>query len=141
MKRTLDNTSPIVAKINVTPIIDVSLVLVIILMVTAPMLTLPAVNVQLPSAMTKGPDADAKVSITLGAHSELAINENMVNPALFVPTLQALLAKHADEDMLVIIRADETVPYASVRKILSDARAAGAARIAIATLQGEKVKL
>ncbi len=141
MKRTLDNTSPIVAKINVTPIIDVSLVLVIILMVTAPMLTLPAVNVQLPAAQTKGPDADAKVSITLGAHSELAINENMVNPALFVPTLQALLAKHANEDLLVIVRADETVPYASVRKILADARAAGASRIAIATLQGEKVKL
>jgi biopolymer transport protein ExbD len=141
MKRILDNTTQIVAKINVTPIIDVSLVLVIILLVTTPMFTLPAVNVNLPPAKTKSADAEAKVSVTLGANSELAINESIVNPALFVPALRALLAKHEGADVLVIIRADETVPYASVRKVLADAREAGAARIAIATLQGEKVKL
>ncbi len=140
MKRITDNSTQIVAKINVTPIIDVSLVLVIILLVTTPLFTLPSVNVQLPAAKTKGADANAKVSVTLGSHAELAINEDLVNPALFVPALRAQLAK-SSADVLVVVRADEGVPYSSVRKVLADVRAAGAERIAIATLQGEKVKL
>lgn len=140
MRRIVQDTLPLTARINVTPIIDVSLTLVIILLITAPMMAVPDVDITLPAALAKESSSEGRVSITVGVRGEIAINENTVRPGLFLPTLKALLAKDSNKNTLVVVRADQGVPYVEVEEILSGARAAGATRIAIATLQDDKGK-
>lgn len=140
MRRISNDSFPLTARINVTPIIDVSLTLVIILLMTAPMMAIPDVDITLPAAKAREHDSEGRVSITLGLGGEIAINENTVRPGLFLPTLRSILAKDTNKDMLVVVRADQGIPYVEVEEILSGVRAAGATRIAIATLQDDKVK-
>lgn len=124
-----------ITKINVTPIIDVALVLVIILLVTAPMMSVADLPVDLPSAHTREAEDERNLSVTLAADGALAVDEKRVTAELLGPTLAARLSEPGNENVLVIVRADTNAPFSSVRKILDDARHAGATRIAIATRQ------
>ena len=136
MKRTRsDRGMPLRAAINVTPIIDVALTLVIILLITAPMLALSDLEVELPAAVTRGTEVDVKINVTLSVTGELAVNERMVGRAAFGRTLSGLLSRPGNEDVLVVLRADAGVPYSTVRSVLGEAREAGARRMAIATRQ------
>ena len=109
-----------ITKINVTPIIDVALVLVIILLVTAPLLSVADLPVDLPQARTREAEDERNVSITA----------DQLRPAL-----QARLARSGNEGVLVVVRADSGAPYSAVHQLLEVARAAGATRLAIATRQ------
>ncbi len=137
MKQFIQHTST-VAKINVTPIIDVALVLVIILMVTAPMIAVSDVDVELPPARTRSVQSDARVTLTMGLHGELAVDDTDVNFS-DMPTMLAKRLGEKNGDTMVVIRADEGVSYASVQMLIAAAKAAGGKRIAIATRQrGER---
>ena len=140
MRRIIEDSLPLRARINVTPIIDVSLTLVIILLMTAPMMAVPEIDIKLPAAKAREHDSEGRVSITVGTSGEIAINENTVRPGLFLPTLKSILAKEENDGLLVVVRADQEIPYTVIEEILSGARTAGASRIAIATLQDDKVK-
>ncbi len=133
MKRFQTETQTTIAKVNVTPIIDVALVLVIILMITAPMIAVSDVDVKLPEAQTRNLEGHDRVSVTLGAKGELAVDDKDVT----LPVLQSTLASHLEghADAIVVIRADQSVAYSAVRQIVEAARAAGAARIAVGTTQ------
>jgi biopolymer transport protein ExbD len=124
-----------ITKVNVTPIIDVSLVLVIILLVTAPMMSVADLPVNLPSARTREAEDQRNISVTLGSDGGMAVDQQRVTAELLAPTLAKRLAEPGNKGVLVIVRADTNAPYSSVRKILSDARIAGATRVAIATRQ------
>lgn len=141
MKRFFEDEIPSTARINLTPIIDVALVLVIILLITAPMLAVADVEVKLPEARTRGAEDEGCISITLGKDGELAVNEEMVEAAAMPQTLSYLLSKPDNEETLVVVRADREVPYRLIREILREAREAGAKRLAIATLQSSKGSL
>lgn len=119
--------------INVTPIIDVALVLVIILMITAPMLAVPQVDLKLPEARTLASGEENRVNVTLARDGKVAIEERLVPRASFGPALAARLADGTQTEKLLIVRADAGVLYRDVRELLQDAREAGATRIAIAT--------
>lgn len=138
MKRFNKYDLPQTARINLTPIIDVALVLVIILLITAPMLSVADIDLKLPTAQTRGAEDEGRISITLGKAGELAVNEELVNPDDLRAMLRMLLAREENENMLVVVRADEEVPYELIRVILREAREAGANRLAIATLQSDK---
>ena len=133
MKRFQTETATTIAKVNVTPIIDVALVLVIILMITAPMIAVSNVGVTLPEAQTRNIEGHDRVSVTLGAKGELAVDDTNIT----LPALQTTLASHLEghKDAIVVIRADKSVAYSAVRQIVEAARAAGAARIAVGTTQ------
>jgi biopolymer transport protein ExbD len=135
--RSLLELTPTIARINVTPIIDVALVLVIILLVTAPMLSVQDMEVSLPKAQTRGAEDEARITITLGQGGEVAIDDKRISMDSFAAMLRSRLGDRTD--MLVVVRADEKAPYHVVRAILSKARAAGAQRLAIATRQKVKV--
>ena len=126
----------IVPRINVAPIIDVALVLVIILLITAPMLAVTDLSVNLPQAQTRGLEDETSVNITLSKTGELAINERIVAPENLYAMLRSRLNELKKENVLVVIRADEDVSHQAVRTILKEALAAGAKRLAIATRQG-----
>lgn len=133
MKAPLVETSAPVARINVTPIIDVALVLVIVLLITAPMLTVRDLGIQLPDAETRGPEDEARISITLGQTGELALDEDLVTMETLVGELRERLAE--DEDRLVVVRADQVADYRQVEDVLRLTREAGVRRVAIATRQ------
>src|SRR5262245_2586687 len=135
MRRRSVNQSELITRVNVTPIIDVALVLVIILLVTAPLLSVADVPVDLPQATTREAEDERNISITLGAHGELAVDENMVTPQTLEETLRARLAENGNDNVLVVVRADSGTPYGSIRELLEKARSAGARRLAIATRQ------
>ena len=125
----------LITKVNVTPIIDVALVLVIILLVTAPLLSVADLPVDLPQARTREAEDERNVSITLSTTGALAVDEEVITREALLPVLQAHLAKSGNENVLVVVRADTGAPYGAVRELLQEARAAGAKRIAIATRQ------
>ena len=126
---------PIITRINLTPIIDVALVLVIILLVTAPMLTVINMPVDLPQARTREAENQRNVSVTLGADGRLAVDGDLVQKEALRARLAARLAEAGNSDVLVVIRADSGTRYAAVRAALEDARAAGSKHLAIATRQ------
>jgi biopolymer transport protein TolR len=128
----------IITKVNVTPIIDVALVLVIILLVTAPLLSVADLPVDLPQARTREAEDERNVSVTLGSDGSMAVDEERVAPDALKGVLQAHLMKPGNSDVLVVVRADSGAPYSRVREILEQTRAAGAKRVAIATRQDTK---
>lgn len=125
----------LITRINVTPIIDVALVLVIILLVTAPMLSVADLPVDLPQARTREAEDERNISVTLSADGELAVDADRVAGEGLRPHLASRLAEPGNQAVLVVIRADSSVPYGRVRELLAQARAAGARRLAIATRQ------
>jgi biopolymer transport protein TolR len=124
-----------ITKVNVVPIIDVSLVLVIILLVTAPLMTVADLPVDLPQAHTREAEDERNVSITLSSTGALAVDEEVVTRDMLRGVLQTHLAENGNQDVLVVVRADSGAPYTAVQGLLEDARAAGATRLAIATRQ------
>ena len=135
MSRRRQTWSEMITRPNMTPLIDVALVLVIIMLVTAPMLSVADLPVNLPQAATREAENERNVSITLGADGRLAVDEQVVAVDALVVTLQKRLAEPGNRDVLVVVRADSGAPYASVKRLLEQARAAGATRLAIATRQ------
>src|SRR5207249_9182537 len=96
----------LVTRINVVPLIDVSLVLVIILLVTAPLLSVASLPVDLPKAQTREAEDDRNISITLGSDGRLAVDQRLVT----LPELRGVLASrlqgNGDRNVLVVVRAD-----------------------------------
>ena len=126
---------PLITKFNVTPIIDVALVLVIILLVTAPMLPASDLSVNLPSARTREAEDERNVSITLSANGDIALDHRPLGRGQLRSALAERLEAPGNRGVLVVLRADTAAPYWKVRGVLSEARAAGAKRLAIATRQ------
>jgi biopolymer transport protein TolR len=134
MKRYFTDTDTPVARINVVPIIDVALVLVIILMVTAPMIAVSNLDVELPKATTRSMEGVDRVNVTLGSTGELAVDEKDVTAPEFRSALAASLADH-DDEILVVVRADARVPYETVAALVKEIRAIGVKRVALGTTQ------
>ena len=134
MKRRSAAAPEMITKVNVTPIIDVALVLVIILLVTAPLISVADLPVNLPQAHTREAEDQKNVSITLGSGGELAVDDRIVAESELASALSARLAD-LGTNVLVVVRADADAPSGRVRALLDLARGAGAKRLAIATRQ------
>ena len=122
-----------IAGINMAPIINVALVLVIILIITAPILSIPSIPINLPKAVT----IEAKernITISYSKDGKVAIDTQVISWKDLVPKLKYRLKENSKA--LVIIRADKDVPYGEVEKIFDIViKKAGAKRIAVATEQ------
>ena len=133
MRRTKQIEENSIAGINMAPIINVALVLVIILIITAPILSIPSIPVNLPKAVT----IEAKernITISYSKDGKVAIDTQVISWKDLVPKLKYRLKENSKA--LVIIRADKDVPYGEVEKILDIViKKAGAKRIAVATEQ------
>jgi biopolymer transport protein ExbD len=121
-------------EINVTPFIDVMLVLLIIFMVAAPLSTVD-LPVDLPSSTAipqKKPDKPTYV--TIKADLAVAVGETLVKRVELVQTLDA--AAEAGKDRRIFLRADRTVPYGELMNVLELLRAGGYAKVALVALEG-----
>ena len=124
----------IVAGINITPLVDVCLVLVIIFMVTAPLMSDPVIKVDLPKAHAdKGEEAD-KLTITLGKSGKVALDAKIFSDLdEFENDLKVRLAQ--SESKIVILRADKDALHGRLTDLLAKAKDAGAQSLTIATEQ------
>jgi len=121
----------LVSQINVTPLVDVMLVLLIIFMVTAPILQ-QGVQVNLPkvkAAALKGEEQQFVVSIT--RDDEIYLNDAKLTAAELTGKLQAIAAERPDRQ--VFIRADEQVPYGEVIRTMAAIKAAGIENVGMVT--------
>jgi biopolymer transport protein TolR len=118
------------ADINVTPLVDVMLVLLIIFMVTAPLLV-AGVKVDLPNARAAAlPQDQTPIQISLNAAGELYIDKLPVPRASLASKLAALRGARQD-DPRVYVRADRTLDYGTVMQLVSAISAAGFAKVAL----------
>ena len=125
------------ADINVTPMVDVMLVLLIIFMVAAPLLV-TGVAVDLPKTAARALPADIEpISITLDTAGRRHIGDEALSDADFATRLAALHETRG-ADARVIIRADAKVPYGTVAALLADVTAAGFTRVALANRPPER---
>ena len=124
---------PMMTRVNVTPIIDVALVLVIILLITAPILSVADLDVSVPEAHTRETEDETRLLITLGKTGEVALDEEILS----IPGLRRELTRRVQDNpkMLVVVRADQDMPYERVAELLQLSRDVGATRIAVASRQ------
>ncbi|MCK5218523.1 biopolymer transporter ExbD [bacterium] len=121
---------PITA-INVTPLVDVCLVLVIIFMVTAPLFSQPIMEVELPKAITDEGEASENITITINPDGKLAVNAKEVTFEELKPELTLKLQESVEK--FVIIRADKLTNHGIVLKALDLAKELGAKKMVFAT--------
>lgn len=121
---------PITA-INVTPLVDVCLVLVIIFMVTAPLFSQPVMKVELPKAVTDEGESSENITITIDPDERIAVNAKEVTLDELKPELKMKLQESADK--YVIIRADNLTNHGIVLKALDLAKELGAKKLVFAT--------
>ena len=124
--------SAAMADINITPMVDVMLVLLIIFMVAAPMLTV-GVPVELPdTAATALPtEQEEPLSITIKADGGLALQTTEVADADLIPKLQAIAAERTSDK--IFLRADGAVPYQRVAQVMGALNAGGFRNIGLVT--------
>jgi biopolymer transport protein ExbD len=125
-----------VHEINVTPFIDVMLVLLIIFMVAAPLATVD-IAVDLPSANApQQPRPPQPLFLTVKPDLTLAIGDEAVARDALGPVLDA--ATKGDRDARIFVRADKTVPYGEVMEVMNLMRAAGFLKVALVGLEKTK---
>ena len=117
------------SEINVTPFVDVMLVLLIIFMVTAPLLTV-GVQVDLPeSAADSLPDDQEPLTISINSKGEIYIQEHQVNYQKMVPKLLAIAKNRTDTR--IYVRGDKNINYGRVLEVMGTLSGAGFSKVAL----------
>jgi biopolymer transport protein TolR len=110
------------SEINVTPFVDVMLVLLVIFMVTAPMIQ-SGISVNLPQAETDSTPAEEGLTLTITKDKYIHIESSVINQFLLEQKLKEYF--YGKEKKIVFIRADESLPYGFVMRILDISKKAG----------------
>ena len=119
------------SEINVTPLVDVMLVLLIVFIVTAPLLT-QAVKVDLPKTEKTDPSPDQHTStIAIDALGKVTLNDQTQQMEALEQSLRSLL--QADPELIVQFQADKAVPYGTVAEAMAIAHKAGILKLAFIT--------
>ena len=118
-----------ISEINITPMVDVMLVLLVIFMVTAPLLV-AAVPIELPNtAAARISQPKKPVIVSLGSDGSLYVRDERVSDDTLVPTLSALRA--AEGDAVVYVRADKNRSYGEVMDLLGRVGQSGYPRVSL----------
>ena len=121
------------AEINVTPLVDVILVLLIIFMVSAPMLT-TGIDINLPETTEGSAIEEERVVVSLTADGKLYINDDIIHPGIFAERMEKL----ADMKGEGFLEADNRLPYGDVVKLIARLKRAGIENVALVTLPLEE---
>jgi biopolymer transport protein TolR len=123
--------SELMSEINVTPFVDVMLVLLIIFMVTAPMM-IQGVNVDLPEATAKPLDSEKEhLVITINKDQQVYINDAVATVESLGEKLSKMLQGRSDRD--VYLKADKNIPYGIVVQVMAEIKGAGVEQLGMIT--------
>jgi biopolymer transport protein TolR len=123
----------VMAEINVTPMVDVMLVLLIIFMVSAPLLTV-GVPLDLPQTQAKSLEQDkTPLQLSVDVKGKIFINDTEVAMADLIPKLKAITDARGGMDERIFMRADKKADYGTVAKVMGQLSGAGFKRLALVT--------
>jgi biopolymer transport protein TolR len=123
----------LISEINVTPMVDVMLVLLIIFMVAAPLMTV-GVPIDLPETQAKAMNVDTQpITISVDTEGGVFIQETPITIEELVPKLQAIAQQGYEER--IFVRGDKTADYGTVMKVMARISSAGFKNIGLVTLQ------
>jgi biopolymer transport protein TolR len=124
---------PVMAEINVTPMVDVMLVLLIIFMVSAPLLTV-GVPLDLPQTQAKSLEQDkTPLQLSVNVKGQIFINDTEVAFDDLIPKLKAITDARGGMDERIFMRADKKADYGTVAKVMGLLSGAGFKRLALVT--------
>jgi biopolymer transport protein TolR len=130
------NSDRLMSDINVTPFVDVMLVLLVIFMVTAPMM-MQGVDVALPEATTKPLVAQKdNLVVTIDKDQKVYINDFAVDTDYLREKLMKILENRTDRE--VYFRADKAVPYGAVVRVMAEIKGAGVEKLGMVTVPIEE---
>ncbi|MBA7670103.1 Biopolymer transport protein ExbD [subsurface metagenome] len=125
------------SEINVTPFVDVMLVLLIIFMVTAPMMQ-TGIGIRLPQAETESAPSEEGLTLTITEDKYIHMEDSVINQFLLEQKLREYF--YGKEKKIVFIRGDENLPYGFIMRIMDISKKAGIEQIGLITrpLEPEK---
>ncbi len=127
---TQDNDE-VLSEINVTPLVDVMLVLLVVFIVTAPLLT-NAIPINLPKTEAVAPpEQKDPLVVSIDGTGKLFINKDEIQPDLLQTSLEA--AKTKDPELRVQLQADDQVDYGAVARVMASIERAGITKLAVIT--------
>ena len=120
-----------VSEINVTPMVDVMLVLLVIFMITAPLLTV-GVPVDLPQTQANAiRDPEEPMSVSINAEGKVFLQDAEIELAALVPRLRAIAG--TNPDLRIFVRGDKSVDYGRVMEVMGTINAGGFNKVALIT--------
>jgi len=132
-KRRRGRSAAMMSEINVTPFVDVMLVLLIIFMVAAPLLTV-GVPIDLPQTQAKGMDQDREpLTVSVNTKGQVYLQEAEVTVEELVAKLQAVTQARGGLDERIYVRGDRNVDYGTIMRVMGRLSAAGFRRVALVT--------
>jgi len=133
-----DETLSEIHEINVTPFIDVILVLLIIFMIAAPLATVD-ISVDLPAASAEpAPRPDKQLILTLKSDLSISLDNDTINRVGLAAALDRATA--GDRQQRVFLRADKAVSYGELMSLMDELRSAGYLHVALVALEGQKLQ-
>jgi biopolymer transport protein TolR len=132
----------VMSEINVTPMVDVMLVLLIIFMVSAPLLTV-GVPIDLPQSQAKNLDQDKEpLTLSVNEKGQIFLQNEEISVDDLIPKLQAVAQARGGTEARIYVRGDKSVNYGSMMKVMGQLSAAGFHRVALVTEfeQGSKAQ-
>ncbi len=121
----------LMSDINVTPMVDVMLVLLVVFMITAPLLTV-GVQVDLPETRAKVvPGEDEPLAITVDAEGRIFLQDTEVALDALAPRLRAITGNN--QDLRIFLRGDQAIHYGRVMDVMGTVNAAGFRKVALIT--------
>ncbi|WP_298691194.1 ExbD/TolR family protein [uncultured Sphingomonas sp.] len=130
------------AEINVTPLVDVMLVLLIIFMITAPLL-MTGVPINLPDSRAKALESPKKpIQISIDAQGQIFVDDDAVSSVELPDRLTAIAAKQTpgDEPQVIFLRADRALDYGAVDKLLGELNRAGLNKVSLVSTAAAEPK-
>ncbi|MBP2237294.1 biopolymer transport protein TolR [Sinorhizobium kostiense] len=125
-----------ISEINVTPLVDVMLVLLIIFMVAAPMMTV-GVPIDLPETQAKAMNAETQpITVSVNPAGEIFLQETPIGIDEVVPKLEAIATTGYNER--IYVRGDTNADYGTVMKVMARISAAGFKNLGLVTLQEQE---
>jgi len=128
------DSSDVVSEINITPLVDVMLVLMVVFILTAPLLN-NAVRINLPKTSTTEPANPTKsVTVSVDGASKIYIDKREVDLAALEPELKGVVA--TNPELAVSLQADEGVPYRAVARVIANIQRSGVTKLSVLTQPG-----
>ena len=128
------DSSDVVSEMNITPLVDVMLVLLVTFILTAPLLN-NAVRINLPKTSTTTPANPSKtVTVSIDGGNKIFIDKREVQAPALEPELRQLVDK--DPELALSLQADQGVPYRAVAKVIANIQRSGVTKLSVLTEPG-----